>query len=67
MLDPSSVRCQGRVGEYRFHPIYRSDPDDDNRRYQRPCETGRLSIAEVEDYVFGCEVDVQANDAAPPQ
>ena len=55
------------MGEYRFHPIYRSDPDDDNRRYQRPCETGRLSIAEVEDYVFGCEVDVQANDAAPPQ
>ena len=55
------------MSEHRFHPVNRSDPDDSNRSDLSSGKTDRLAVAVVEDDVFRREVDVQADDTAPPQ
>ena len=64
---PRSKRGQSGMGEHRFHSVGRSDPDDSNRSDLSSGKTDRLAVAEVKDNVFGCEVDLQADDAVPPQ
>jgi len=51
----------------RLDAVYRSDGCDGNLRNLRSREADRLAVAVVEDEVFGREVDVQADDAAPPE
>src|ERR1035437_7725968 len=47
--------------------VYRGDGCDGNLRNLRSREADRLAVAVVEDEVLGSEVNVQANDAVPPQ
>jgi len=55
------------MGDHRFRPIHRSNPDNGNRSDQRPQEVDRLTVAVVEDDVFGREVDVKSDDAVPSE
>src|SRR5665811_1231127 len=55
------------MGEHRFLAVYRSDPENGERRNLRSGEVHRLTVAKVEDDVFGREVDEQADKPAPPQ
>ena len=58
---------QSRMAKQGLDAVYRRNRCDGSKCNLRPGEANRLSVAEVEDYVFGYEVDVQADDAAPPQ